>query len=332
MALVWLESFDHADDSSYGQKYDSSMWGTINPNGRTGKCWSSDGGGVAGQFAKTLAPYHHWLAGFAFRRDGTGAARVICFSDEGTADVWMSLESDFRLHVYRAKYMGSEEIGASTTVLVQNVWYYVELSVVIDPSAGAFELRVNGITEASGSGYNTAYGGNATADKVDWGDWNYVSLDDLYLCNDLGAHNNDFLGDIAVHCLMPNGAGNYSEWAPQPGANWENVSEIPPDDDTSYNETASAGNRDSYQFADLAAGGAVLGIQLNERIRKEGAGSSHVIAPFARVAGADYDQAQESVPDNYIYVPRVLETDPSTGLAWSRAALNAAEFGIKLVS
>src|SRR6185437_13665423 len=59
-------------------------------------------------------------------------------------------------------------------------------------------------------------------------------------------------GDLRVECVMPNGPGAHTQFTPSAGANWQNVDEVPPDDDTTHNDSSTAGQLDTFVHAALA--------------------------------------------------------------------------------
>jgi len=53
----------------------------------------------------------------------------------------------------------------------------------------------------------------------------WYTLDDIYLLDNTGTVNNDFLGPQMIEYVVPSGPGSLTEWNPTAGANWENVDE-----------------------------------------------------------------------------------------------------------
>lgn len=94
-----------------------------------------------------------------------------------------------------------------------NTWRFVECKVFFDASAGTVEWRMDGATTATYTALNTgsaptlwtpSLGGLAVANQGKF------DFDDFYLCDGSGAANNNFLGDVQVLPLLPNGSGNSS--------------------------------------------------------------------------------------------------------------------------
>jgi hypothetical protein len=157
----------------------------------------------------------------------------------------------------------------------------------------------------------------------------YLHIDDMYICDGSGSLNNDFLGDVTVSALLPNGAGNTTGWTASAGSNYQCVDEATPNDDTDYVSTSTLTAKDTYAFPSVVAGAEVKAIQVFAAVRKatEGPGKvKHVV----RSNSTDYDSAEMGIGGTtYSYTRTVHETDPATGVAWTESGVNAAEFGIK---
>ena len=112
---------------------------------------------------------------------------------------------------------------------------------------------------------------------------------------------------------------------------YECVDEAAMNSDTDYVSSGTAGQRNSYGFAPVGVTGSVKAVQHVTIARKDDAGSRTMLQ-FARVGGSNYDGSGVSVLDSYAMHRRVMVNNPATGLAWSTAAIDAAEFGTQIVS
>jgi hypothetical protein len=115
-----------------------------------------------------------------------------------------------------------------------------------------------------------------------------------------------------------------------PGAaNWMAVSEIPPDDNSSYVTDATPGDIDRYTFPSIA-GSTVKAVAVNIRTQKDDAGT-RTIRAVTKSAGTTADSGTDFALSlsSYADFQGVFETDPNTGVAWTTAGVNAAEFGMK---
>lgn len=106
----------------------------------------------------------------------------------------------------------------SSSVITKGVWHYIEFKVRLSDTIGTVDIRVDGANVLS-LGTDTKNAGTATVfSGVGFGFMNYSGtfdiIDDLYVCNEQGAANNDWLGDIKVEALTPNGDGAHSDLTP----------------------------------------------------------------------------------------------------------------------
>jgi hypothetical protein len=109
------------------------------------------------------------------------------------------------------------------------------------------------------------------------------------------------------------------------------VKEIPADDDTSYNADATVNDRESYRTAGVSVTGAINWVNVWPRVRKDDAGSRS-LAATARSNSVDAIGNTFSDPSSYGYFNEVFQNDPNTSAAWLQAGVNAAEFGLKVIS
>ena len=332
MALRFMDGCDWAGSrSDIGMKWDAIVYPNVLNGGRTnpsGKSYQTDGWPAV---KKILDAQATWIAGRGFYANTTGTPTsggrmIIEFLDSGTRQLGLEV-SNGALRVLR----GSTVLATSSYTLQGQQWYYIELKATIHGSAGSYEVRVNRQTVLSATGVNTQNTANASANEVGFGGDGTSWGDDFYICDATGTRNNDFLGDVEVVTLMPAGAGNYAQWTPLSGANWENVDEIPQDGDTSYNYSATAGQKDTFGAQTYSATGTPLGLQVNLIHRKDDAGS-RTIRTLLRSGGADYSGTSESVLDSYSHAFDVWETDPADSADWTDTKINAAEYGYEMVS
>jgi hypothetical protein len=337
MALRWCDSFDHY--TTIGQKYDSVGGSVSFVTGRFGNGLRVTDGNQPGFAYKYLGAGHAtWIVGFAFNLNAdAGASKDIFYLLDGTSiQVYLQYETGTR----RIRLLNGSGalLGTGTTGMVTGVWYYVELKVTIGNSAQPYEVRINENVEITGTGdtQNTA---NASANGIELasGSSNVTSrardFDDLYVCDGSGSTNNNYLGDIRVECLMPNGNGATSNFVGSDSNSTDNyllVDEVPPNDDTDYVVGTSVGDKDTYAYGDLTTtAGTVFGIQMCPRHRKADAGGRTVKTVTRLSGGTEEDGASMIVFDSYLYDYSIRETKPGGG-AWSVSDINGAQFGMKV--
>ena len=264
-------------------------------------------------------------------QEGQGEVLAITLNPAGT----------FNLYCHLRGGSGEAEryLGTSIQGIRSNVWAYLEIKWLISETVGYLELLMNGVVIAR-------YDGNT--EPSSWihpytNIWNTMTLlnfaaaganiwmCDLYLADLQGSGDDirDYLGDITIDYIVPDGVGYINQWTPLSGANWENVEEVPPDEDTTYVSTVDVGHRDSYSMQNVPAGTVPLGFQTLLYARKETEGGAS-LQPTFRQTGITYDSNTQgiSTPDEYRYMIQPYDTNPATGVAITETEINAAEFGV----
>jgi len=259
---------------------------------------------------------------------------IMGFTDAGTGQVVLYMDGSGHLKVYRG--FGTTALGTGTKVLNNSVGHYIEMKVGFHSSTGTVSVKVDGVTDISLTGQNTAPSGNNYANRFDIGARSPFNgshdFDDVYLCDTSGSVNNDFLGDVRVSAIFPTGAGNYTQWTPSTGSNWQNVDDAAPNGDTDYNSDSTVGDRDSFVMGNLPGTvSSVLGVQYTLVARKDDAGTRQ-IAPFVRISSTDYDGTTVSLSTSYDTYRELRETSPATSTAWTTSEVDGMEFGYKVVA
>lgn len=248
----------------------------------------------------------------------------------------VSMDIDYKLKV---KYQPSQtkNILFTSEVIDQDTWYYIELKAKMHSTTGIVEFRMNEQLLYQGSNLDTvAWGSSGTqigGVVFNFTIYNRLWLDDIYIIDTTGSVNNDFLGDIRVDSIHPNGAGNYTQLTPSAGSNYECIDEINMDD-TDYVEGANAGDKDSYSYAnaptDLDDAG-IFGIQLNTQAIRTAESDNIKMKGFLRTGSTDYEETTaQSLSDIVTSKKIIWEDDPSDSNIWTQAKINACEFGVEV--
>lgn len=332
MALLFCESFDHYATGDLTEKWDSLEGSTVTIESGTGRNGTNcaKAGSNPGQLHKNtgIGNKSTLICGVAVKWSALVAWGLILFLDSGSHQVGVFLTAAGELRVLKAAVT---ELGITSGLgLVTGTYYFIELKVTFDNSAGSYELRVDGVTKLSGSGIDTTGTANnyANALLISNGETG-GRVDDIYLCDNSGSNNNDFLGEVRVKVVLANGTGNYAQWTPSAGSNYQNVDDNPPDDDTTFNSSSTVGQKDSFDMQNVDINGNVKGIQIIPSVRNDGSG---VARSLMRVSGTDYFGSNFSLTGSYKFHPQIQETNPNTGALWTVSQIDSAEFGYDLVS
>ncbi len=342
MALRFIDSGQHvANAADMDQKYDRTSGVLISTAVSRPHNAQSIHVSQNEELVKTLDAQATWIVGCAFRTDSLAANQLIINLKDThslsstTGQLAVRVETDGKVAVLRGGLSGTALASSSAGVIAVDTWYYVELKATINNS-GSFDLQIDGSSVISGSAVDTQDTGNATATHIALGNSGSGAINhyfsDIYINDGTGGVDDDFFGPAKSEVIMPGGAGNYTEWAGSPGANYANVDDPASiDDDTTFNFETVAAQKDSFAYANVALTGTVFGVAVNISVRMDDAGP-HTIRPIARIGGTDYFGSTVAVTGAYQIIQYIWRLDPDTGAAWTNSGLDAAEFGYELVS
>ena len=327
-------------------KWDNAFGYNVNPGRYAGTyCLGSDFGDRGGykSLGLNLATAVVGVAFMVTSRPGDPGNPLLEWWDGSSRQLSLYNDNSGRFRVYR-NYPGGVLLGTGTYSLPVGSWVYVEWKVAFAPGAtGSVELRINGASDLIVNSVQTTTSGNAWANKLNlagsrnYGGGNSQRYQDLYVLDNTGAQNNDFLGDCRVELRVPNADGAMQQFAtvvPNTAGHYAKVAEIPHDSDTSYVEDATVGNVETYLRAALAAtAGVVRGVQFSTVAKRSDAGPK-TIASAVRIGGVNYFGAAKTPSTVYTVEDNrdILELNPATGLPFTIAEVNASEFGFTVNS
>jgi hypothetical protein len=354
MSLLFMDGFDHYATADFDDKWDGDQGSPdiVSDPVRNG---TRSGRVGYGEFIyKSWAFTRFVVVGVAFQWSGThltstGTVFSLCDSS-GTFIASLVYKTDYTFELRTHDNGGAVQYVITTSGRrhCRDVWHYFEVKIdapLADASPDHAELRIDGELVGlmslrglfgidSETGYKYApqisrlYLGGAAVNT-------YAHYDDLYILDDLGAANNDFLGDCKVLMALPDGDGTHSEWAPQgAGANYVEVDDTTPDGATTYVYDDVVGQRDTYDFTNLSAeSGTVAGVGVNVYAKKTDSGTREIV-PMT-ISGVTEDVHADEynlVEDVYKIEQRIWEEDPDAVAAWTITTINAAEFGVKVIT
>lgn len=335
--LRFIDGADHFDTAKITTKWTNALNATVLPSsGRFG------GGAIRvndvsnGLLLKTLDNQATWIVGFAFYTGSFPSTNTIILKvlDAGVVQVDVRLNADGTLSVTRN---GTALAGGTSTVALNtNTWHYVEFKVTIAASIGAntCQIRVdNEVVVNVTTGQNTQNTANATANAISLhGSVSNATFDDIYICDASGGVCNDFVGDSRIVTLLPNGAGDSTQWTVvNAGNNWSAQANNPSLGDGQYVYSATPGQVDLYNLQDPTLSGPIKGIQASVYSRKDDAGT-RTIATAIKTGGVSFFGTTRSLSTSYLYYSTIYELNPDTVLAWTGANLIALQAGIKLIA
>lgn len=314
----------------------------------------------------TWSPQRSGVCGFALRIDdlskltGTPGSGGSYFSVNTLLNVmnanWTMFHCTINptgtITVYQYRFSGGAQIPLVTTIeaIRNNEWAFLEFKWTLSTSSsntdGSLVIRSNGVIILNYTGILFPDNFPAPAPSALWTTVRVLGLSssaispflnmrmcDFYLLDTVASAdpsnpNNDFLGDITISYIKPDNNGSVNDWTPLSGANWQNVSEIPPDGDTSYVSATAPNSRDNYVFTTTSATN-ILGLQQSQLLRKVDDGAA-TIKPVYRLATTNYDGIEAAVASttNYSFILSPYDVNPSNDLKFTQSDINNGQFGI----
>lgn len=258
-------------------------------------------------------------------------------TDNGVSIHWTwTTTPDGAIHIRRAATVtgtpGNGTLLASSVagVITLNGWHFWEIRSKIDNAAGRVEIWVDGVKRLDFTGDTDA---GATDPNIDEIRWSRISLGSIDIADIYITDNTTPFGPCRPILLLPNGNGNSSLLVGQDGNsvdNYLNVDEATPDGDTTYNASATEGDKDTYALTNLATGPYdVLAVQAVLYARKDDSGTKF-IRPILRTGAADHVGTSVPLATTYQTIRQIWETNPATAVAWTQADIDALEAGAEI--
>jgi hypothetical protein len=217
---------------------------------------------------------------------------------------------------------------ATSPILVTATGGFANTTWTIAPYTGLTEYATSLISvydqvgTVDGLVCSTQSGGSVTA---------LGAIDDLYMCDTTGAHNNSFMGNTRIISGPPSGDGAAQQWTPSSGtAHWPLVDAYPINYGATNVQAAATGLNDSYTWPalpGLGAFGTLRALQVVVYCEALTGGGTNQISPLVYIAGTPYYAPSVPTPAVWQAVAGIFETNPATGDPWTAAAINAAQPG-----
>ena len=264
------------------------------------------------------------------------------------SQIWIYAASALNLNIiidrnglFRVQRYGTH-LATSSSGLSTSTWHYVEIKVTCKNSISAddFIIKVDGVEVLNlVAGTDTQLSATQGVDQFTFaGGYNAIGnwfIDDLYICDLNGGVNDDFLGDVQVETLYPDGNGNTNDFVGSDADSTDNyllVDEPQQNADVDYTESDTPTELDLYTFDDMAdAGAEVVGVGVRAYVKKSDSGA-RTGKHQARISGTNYEGDEFSPAESYENMDYIWDEDPDTSSTWIKSGIDASEFGLKVHS
>lgn len=230
----------------------------------------------------------------------------------------LRINSSGNLAVYDST---STLVATGTTVLAANTWYRIDLRSGNGTSA-AYEIRIDGVTELSG----TCNQGATNFNQVAIGKYfnrNGQTVDFYYsTCrvDDAAFATSDF----AQKLIFPNADGSQTDWT----GDYTNVNTWSTTDDVSYIATTTQNAKELFTKSSLSSNGVsgtINAIKVLESARRSAQPTAFAILILS---GATEAQSANIAPGtSYAAYAYVRTTDPATSVTWTTSGVDNLEIG-----
>lgn len=268
----------------------------------------------------------------------SGSEPLIWFnSPDGILQASMYMASGL-VDVRRSSNSGSV-VGIASTPLLTDTWYTLEIEIECENS-GSCKVRIDGVEIINDTGDLRASSYTSGVSSVEFTGKDEPSntgiyWDDIVIYDNTGSSFNSFIGPTRIATVKPNAVGDDSDGTPTAGNNYENVDEADTHDgDTTTVSFATAGDKDLYQCESLPVTPIdIKGVVVSAYSRAGGTTPREAKLKIKH-GGTEADGDDFQVPHSVGYKVRQdgFSVNPSTGLAWTEAEINAMQIGIEVVT
>lgn len=277
---------------------------------------------------------------------------IIELNDTGafsTPIVWITLNSTGAL----ALRDEDGQIGSDSSPISTLTWYRIEIEFNnAGAGAGVARARIDGVEFAGASNRDFSagvlsfnVGGNLLSEANTSGDWIF---DDLAINDGTGSFQNSYPGDGRIIHLHPDGAGDNTTWSrggTDTGANWSQVSEVTPDDISTYLISNTLNQIDDFTLGteeQIGSSDTINVVQVNVRGRVDdttGADPNFVLRIKSSPGGTVEETGNMSLT-NTTFLTNINGTPINARLTlydlpgasttpWTKADLDTAQVGIR---
>lgn len=343
MSNRFLDSMQHYGTSNINKKYNiinGPSWqvgSAASPRGTDVLQSTSDGtGGYVGAFlGRTFNDQDTWIVGFrvSYPNVGCGSPIFKMFDHNGNRQFTLALQFGGLIGAYRGGIGGFDGsgtlLGVSTgSPLFSGVYAFIELKVVLHPSAGSVQVRVDNTVVLNLTGINTDNTGLASASVIGFGGGNCgtIKFCDFYVHDGQGSEDIAFWGDTQIDFLRPVSNGDANDYIPVGSLNnFENVDEVPPSV-VDYNKSNTPGDIELYTFDPIPTTTLIKCIQAVGLYEKDD-GNDRRVMLSTKTGGSVFNGSIQDVPSSSGYLLERFANNPDTGIDWVVADANAAQFG-----
>lgn len=336
MATLWADGFEDATMANLSPAYTVVSTQSSVAGRRAGTLAISTVS--ASNIARTVPAAATMFASLALYPTAyrTTTRSFITFREGPDVHISLSIDSAGAIAAYRGDMITL--LGTSATALFPlNTWTWLQIKVVISDTVGSVEVRdAAGVVMLNLTGIDTRNGSTSgVINIVQIGGMGTGAMqsrfDDFHIWDSTGSVCNTFTDDTRIDTLYPSADGDVTQFTPSAGSNFQCV------DETSFNTTdyvdsSTAGHQDLYATTNLPhTPVSIFGVVRTVVAQKDDAGARSLKVLTKSGATINAGSAQTLSAGSNLRLADVLETDPDTSAAWTKAGVDAMQIGFENV-
>jgi hypothetical protein len=223
------------------------------------------------------------------------------------------------------------QIQTGPGVIATGLWYGIEIAVEINGTSSTAQVWLNGFQIFNATGLHCQATANAYGNQVSYGDINdngltNMMIDDVRVWDNTGSTQNAAIGtDSRLVTKLPSGAGAFTGFTPNgASANWQCVDDNPPDGDTTYVSSTTAGTDDAYTVPSAGFTAAPVMVVAQAYARKDDS-APRTLEVGVSSSGSTASGASAVMGSSYAFVQGCVPDDPHTSALWTAAGADAAQ-------
>ena len=345
MTLEWFDAPNYFNGAETGVFYESFSAPTVLPQGtgRYGDSYSKVWDIVGSVTKLGLTPSFWKIVGFSWKEAAASGPRnpLTAIDGLGVASlIWRYEGSGGFCSVRRA--IDNVTLATFTAYAATGEWVNTIMAFRSDPTHGELHVYKNGAllssqydikTQSTAFGAPGAIAGYKLSGPIHVTDvWSYTG-------SPAGSLTADVIGDKFVWTGFARADGNYTDHTYAGSgvtANWQAVDDTATDNDTTFNQSSTVGDRDSFAVtavpADIVDSANINGVRVVAAMRFTDSGP-HTANVFTRypVSGTpvDYDGTGKALSSTYRAPEGLWTTVPGTTTAWTITEIDDTEFGYR---
>jgi len=272
----------------------------------------------------TLEPNTEYHFGFRFiRESGTGL-----FTSNGYYA--LGIDPYGRLAIYT---VGGVLVATTNTLLLPNVRYWIDWSTKIHSSTGYTKVYINAANSSATA--DATYTGNTGSSTISFFGFGFPGANitfraqHFYANDSTGGFNDTIWGDTRIIACLPTGDGTTGLTPTSGSDHYLMVDDTTTDDDSTT--VSGASGRDTFVFSALGVDASVIrSVAINLTARRNEPSALN-LAGTLKTASTFYDATAKQPSTDYLVYQFVWEKNPNTSAAWAQAAVETAEYGVKVV-